>query len=154
MGRIVVSFFNGLCNLLSCRVGPGAPILADVFLWLYCLSVLSGHCLLLRTSCCPTDVPFHSVQTDSCSSTKSLHHLSWAYLILLEPVLIFTKRSSSCIPSVHLGIVWYRDGIPSGIDHRIVSGFLWGSQVASVAKFLYYIWVFLFSLMKNLKAWG
>ena len=28
----VVSFFNGHCNLLSCRVGPGAPILADVFL--------------------------------------------------------------------------------------------------------------------------
>lgn len=27
----VISFFNGLCNL-SCRVGPGAPILADVFL--------------------------------------------------------------------------------------------------------------------------
>ena len=28
----VVSFFNGLCNLLSCRVGPGAPILAGFFL--------------------------------------------------------------------------------------------------------------------------
>ena len=150
----VVSFFNGLCNLLSCRVGPGAPILADVFLWLCCLSVLSGQCLLLRTSCCPTDVPFHSVQTDSCSLTKSLHHLSWASLILLEPVLVFPKSSSRCIPSLHFRIGCARDGIPSGIDQRIASGFLWGSQVASVAQFLYCIWAFLFSLMKNLKVCG
>ena len=139
----VVSFFNGLCNLLSCRVGPGAPVLADVFLWLYCLSVLSGQCLLLRTSCCPTDVPFHSVQTDSCSLTKSLHHLSWASLILLEPVLVFLKSSSRCIPSLHLRIGCARDSIPSGIDQRIASGFLWGNQVASVAQFLYCIWAFL-----------
>ena len=78
----VVSFFNGLWNLFSCRVGPGAPVLADVFLWLCCLSVLSGQCLLLRTSCCPTDVPFHSVQTDSCSLTKSPHHPVYPLCIL------------------------------------------------------------------------
>ena len=44
---------------------------------------------------------------------------------------------------------WYT----SGIDLRIIHGSLWGSQVASVAQFLYCIWAFLLSPMKNLRVW-
>ena len=45
---------------------------------------------------------------------------------------------------------WYT----SGIDLRIIHGSLWGSRVASVAQFLYCIWAFLLSPMKNLRVWG
>ena len=45
---------------------------------------------------------------------------------------------------------WYT----SGIDLRIIHGSLWGSRVASVAQFLYCIWAFLLSPMKNLRCGG
>ena len=108
----------------------------------------------LRASCYSTDMPSHNVRTDSSSFTKSLHHFSWASVILFEPVSIFPKRSLSYIPSLRPRIGRTREGIPLGIDLRIVNGSPRGSQVASVAQFLYSIWAFLSSPMKNLKACG